>query len=108
VLWIRRFVLFHRARHPRELAEGEVNRFLTRQVVQVNVAASTQNQGLAAVLFFYEHVLEQPLNRLEGLVRARRPKRLPVVSTREEVEAVLAHLWMASPGWSAACSMVLG
>ncbi len=90
--WIRRFLLFHAHAHPRQLAEGDVNRFLTHLAVQQNVAASTQNQALAAVLFLYEHVLEQPLNRIEGVVRARRPKRLPVVLTPEEVGAVLAHL----------------
>ena len=92
VHWIRRFLLFHRPRHPRELQEGDVNRFLTQLAVERNVAASTQNQAPAAVLFLYEHVLEKPLNRIEGVVRARRPKRLPVVLTREEVGAVLAQL----------------
>ena len=57
-----------------------------------NVAASTQNQALAGVLFLYEHVLERPLDRIEGVVRARKPKRLPVVLTRDEVAAVLDHL----------------
>ena len=56
VHWIRRFLLFHTRRHPRELAEGDVNRFLTHLAVGENVAASTQNQALAAVLFLYEHV----------------------------------------------------
>ena len=74
--WIRRFILFHNRTHPRELAEGDVNRFLTHLAVKENVAASTQNQALAALLFLYEHVLEQPLNRIEGVVRERRPKRL--------------------------------
>ena len=92
VHWSSRFIQFHNGRHPRELAEPEVNRFLTHLAVQQNVAASTQNQALAALLFLYEHVLEKPLNRIEGVVRARRPKRLPVVLTREEVGAVLAHL----------------
>ena len=92
VHWIRRFLLFHTGRHPRELVEGDVNRFLTHLAVSKNVAASTRNQALAAVLFLYEHVLEQPLNRIEGVVRARRPKRLPVVLTRDEVEAVLAEV----------------
>jgi len=77
---------------PRELAEGDVNRFLTHLAMQQNVAASTQNQALAALLFLYEHVLQRPLDRIEGVVRARKPKRLPVVLTREEVEAVLAKL----------------
>ena len=56
------------------------------------MAASTQNQALAALLFLYEQVLEKPLDRIDGVVRARKPKRLPVVLTRDEVEAVLAHL----------------
>ena len=56
------------------------------------MAGSTQNQALAALLFLYQHVLEQPLNRMEGVVRARKAKRLPVVMTREEVEGVLAEL----------------
>ena len=59
--WIRHFLLFHNGTHTREMAEGDVNRFLTDLAVQKNVAASTENQALAAVLFLYEHVLEQPL-----------------------------------------------
>ncbi len=90
--WIRRFILFHACAHPRELAEGDVNRFLTHLAVKENVASSTQNQALAALLFLYEHVLGQPLKRIEGVVRARRPKRLPVVLARDEVGEVLEHL----------------
>jgi len=60
------------------------------------------------VLFLYEHVLEQPLNRIEGVVRARRPKRLPVVLTRDEVEAVLGPKWMVFHGWPARCCTVRG
>ena len=90
--WIRRFLAFHGGTHPSELAESDVNRFLTHLAVSENVAASTQNQALAAVLFLYEHVLEQPLDRIEGVVRARKPKRLPVVLTRGEVEAILTQL----------------
>jgi site-specific recombinase XerD len=73
VHWIRRFLLFHKGTHPRELAESNLNRFLTHLAVSENVAASTQNQALAAVLVLYEHVLEQPLDRIEGVVRARKP-----------------------------------
>ena len=90
--WIRRFLLFHAQAHPRELTEGDVNRFLTHLAVKENVAASTQNQALAALLFLYEHVLEQPLNRLEGVVRARKAKRLPTVLTPEEIDVVLDQL----------------
>jgi len=91
VHWIRRYIEFHDHQHPRQLSELGVNQFLTHLAVQEHVAASTQNQALSAVLFLYEHVLAQPLNRIEGVVRARRPKRLPVVLTVEEVARVMAH-----------------
>jgi integron integrase len=90
--WIRRFIEFHQHQHPRQLAESDVNGFLTHLAVKEHVAASTQNQALSAILFLYEHVLEQPLDRIEGVVRARRPKRLPVVLTVDEVSRVMAHL----------------
>ncbi len=90
--WIRRFILFHRPRHPRELSEADVNRFLTHLAVKEHVAASTQNQALAALLFLYDKVLEQPLDRIEGVIRARKPKRLPVVLTADEVARVMAYL----------------
>lgn len=92
VQWSKRFILFHGKRHPREMAETEVNAFLTHLAVEGNVAASTQNQALAALLFLYEHVLAQPLDRLDGVVRAKRPKRLPVILTRLEVQRILDHL----------------
>ena len=76
--WARRFILFHDKRHPQEMAEPEVNEFLTDLAVNGHVAASTQNQALCALLFLYEHVLERPLDRIDGVVRANRPKRLPV------------------------------
>jgi len=90
--WIRRFIEFHQHRHPRQLAEEDVNRFLTHLAVREHVAASTQNQALSAILFLYEHVLKQPLDRIEGVVRARRPKRLPVVLTIDDVSRVMDHL----------------
>lgn len=92
VAWCRRFILFHGKRHPQEMAEPEVNAFLTDLAVNGRVAASTQNQALCALLFLYEHVLDRPLDRLDGVVRAKRPKRLPVVLTRPEVRAVLTQL----------------
>ncbi|MEX0701991.1 MAG: phage integrase N-terminal SAM-like domain-containing protein [Planctomycetales bacterium] len=92
VHWIRRYIEFHPHQHPRMLRESDVHRFLAHLAVQKHVAASTRNQALSAVLFLYEHVLEQPLDRIEGVVRARRPKRLPVVLTVDEVSRVLAHL----------------
>lgn len=87
--WIGRFVRFFEGRHPRLLDGEDVNSFLTDLAVGRKVAAATQNQALAAILFLYRHVLDEPLEWIEGIVRARRPKRVPVVLTREEVEALL-------------------
>lgn len=90
--WIRRFIAFYAGRHPRELGEDEVNAFLTDLAVRRNVAASTQNQALAALLFLYAHVLEQPLDRIDGVVRAEKKKRLPTVLTPDEVAVMLNEL----------------
>jgi integron integrase len=92
VAWIRRFILFHGRRHPRELAGPDVEAFLTYLATQRNVAASTQAQALAAVLFLYKCVLNVNLPWLGEVVRASRPKRLPVVLARNEVRRVLAAL----------------
>jgi integron integrase len=89
--WCERFIRFHGIRHPAAMAEREVNAFLTHLAVERNVAASTQNQALCALLFLYDAVLGTPLDRL-NVVRANRPKRLPVVLTREEVRRLLAEL----------------
>jgi integron integrase len=89
VSWIRRFILFHHKRHPAEMGEPEINQFLTHLAVAENVAASTQNQALSAILFLYQEVLEADLDRVEGVVRAKKPRRLPEVLTREEVRACL-------------------
>jgi hypothetical protein len=91
VQWIRRFILFHGKRHPRELGAAEVQQFLTDLAVHGRVAASTQNQALNALVFLYTHVLEIDLGRLDA-VRARRGKRLPVVLSPEEVRATLAKI----------------
>jgi len=90
--WIRRYILFHAKRHPREMGAPEVSRFLTALAVEGMVTASTQNQALSALLFLYRHVLGVTLPWLDDLVRARRPRRLPVVLSRAEVGAVIAHL----------------
>jgi integrase len=92
VSWIRRFILFHGKQHPLNLREPAVNTFLTSLAVDRNVAASTQNQALAALLFLYDAVLDAPLDRLTGVVRARKPKRLPSVLSHEEVLRLLAAL----------------
>jgi integron integrase len=87
--WITRFILFHHKRHPRDMNAAEVEQFLTDLAVHGHVSASTQNQALNALVFLYKQVLEIDLGRLDA-VRARRPKRLPVVLAPEEVAAVLA------------------
>jgi integron integrase len=89
--WLRRFLRFHRMRHPREMGSAEVNAFLSHLAVELKVSASTQNQALAALLFLYRELLERDLD-LESVVRARTQKRLPVVLTPEEVRAVLVRL----------------
>jgi len=90
--WIRRFILFHGKRHPSEMGAREVEAFLTHLAVNGNVAASTQNQALAAILFLYKEVLEIELPWLDGITRAKKPPRLPVVLTETEVRTLLAQL----------------
>jgi integron integrase len=92
VVWITRYILFHKLRHPEEMAEAEVNQFLTHLAVKMEVAAATQNQALCALLFLYRHVLTRELGELGDVIRARRSKRLPVVLTREEVKVVFSQL----------------
>ena len=88
--WIRRFILFHGKRHPREMGAEEVRAFLTHLATERHVAASTQNQALSAILFLYERVLEQDPGWIEGVERAKKPLRLPVVLTQEEARVLLA------------------
>lgn len=90
--WIRRFILFHRKRHPKEMGAAEVEEFLTHLAVEGNVAASTQNQALGALLFLYRKVLEVELPWLQNVERAKKPQRLPVVLTKEEARALLAEM----------------
>ena len=90
--WCRRFILFHNKRRPNEMAAAEINAFLTHLAVVGQVVASTQNQAFSAILFLYREVLQVDPGRIEGVIRARRPKRLPVVLTRREVQPVLDRL----------------
>lgn len=92
VAWIKRFILFHNKRHPLEMGAAEINAFLTDLAVVGRVSASTQNQAFTALLFLYQKVLEVDPGRIAGVVRAVRPKRLPVVLTREEVRRVIEQL----------------
>jgi integron integrase len=90
--WVRRFVRFHGMRHPAELEPAAVSAFLSHLANEGHVSSSTQNQALSALLFLYRDVLETDFGWLEGVVRAKRPKRLPVVLSREEVRALLGEL----------------
>ncbi len=90
--WIRRFIFFHAKRHPREMGGPEVEAFLSDLAVAGRVAASTQNQALSALLFLYRDVLKVELPWLDGVVRAKRSQRVPVVLTENEVRGLLARL----------------
>lgn len=98
--WIRRFLLFHGMRSPRGMGKQEVEAFLSHLATGQSVSAATQNQALAAILFLYRDVLAIRLDWLDDVVRAKRPKRLPVVLTRDDVNRVLVHLhgekWIAA------------
>lgn len=90
--WIERFIRFHDLRHPREMGEAEVSAFLTHLARDGDVAASTQNQALSALLFPYKEMLKQEIGWLEDVERAKKPVRLPAVLTRDEVHKIFAHL----------------
>ena len=101
VQWVRRFILFHGKRHPETLAEADVVAFLTHLAVDRDVAASTQNQALNALIFLYRFVLERPLDELQGMARAKRPSRLPVVLSIKEIGELLSRL--PDRVWLVAC-----
>jgi integron integrase len=92
VHWIKRFIFFHNKRHPSEMAETEVAQFLSSLATESKVSASTQNQGLNAILFLYREVLRKNIGYVDCIIRAKRPRRLPVVLTKEEVKSVLGRL----------------
>jgi len=89
---IKRFIVFHKLRHPNEMGEPEIRAYLSHLAVDRNVAASTQNVALAALLFLYRDVLKKDLQQIQDVERARLPTRLPVVFTREEVKALMTQL----------------
>jgi integron integrase len=91
-LWVRRFIRFHGLRHPSDMAEPEINAFVTHLAVVQHVSASTQTQALSAILFLYRHVIRREVGALTDLVRAQKPRRLPIVLTADEVKSVLAEL----------------
>ncbi|MFK7916084.1 MAG: integron integrase, partial [Pseudomonadales bacterium] len=97
VHWIKRFIYYHRLKHPKTLGSQDVARFLTYLAVEQKVAASTQNQALNALSFLYRIVLRKPLDVTDKAIRAKRPQNLPVVLTELEVEQVLSQL--SGPQW---------
>jgi integron integrase len=92
VHWIRRFVLFHGRRHPKDLSAEHVREFLSALAVEAGVSASTQNQALAAIAFLYDGVLRHALPRIDGFAPAKRPRRVPVVLSQNEVREILRRL----------------
>jgi site-specific recombinase XerD len=88
--WIERFIRFHHLRHPKEMGEVEVSSFLTQLARDGRFAAATQNQALSALLFLYKHVLKQEIGWLNNVERVKRPVRVPVVLTRDEVHKILS------------------
>jgi integron integrase len=90
--WVKRYIRFNHMKHPSKLGGRDVSRFLTWLAVERKVSASTQNQALSALLFLYAEVLGRPLERIEDQVRAKRPKNLPVLLTRTEIQATLRQL----------------
>jgi integron integrase len=90
--WIKRYIVANDRRHPTDLGEAEVQRFLSALAVEEQVAAATQNQALAALTFLYARIVRRPLARIEGIAPARRSRHLPVVLSLAELRAILGHL----------------
>ena len=90
--WIKRYVWFHGKRHPKDLNAAHVRQFLTHLAVKGKVSASTQNQAFSALLFLYQQVMQQEIGLIENVERAKTPKRVPLVFTRDEARAVLGQL----------------
>jgi integron integrase len=90
--WIKRYIFFHNKRHPLEMAESKIAQFLSSLATEGRVSASTQNQALNALLFLYHEVLSKKIGLINGVVRAKRPQRLPVVLTKDEVKRVLDRM----------------
>src|SRR5215510_4759674 len=92
VTWIKRYILFHQKRHPREMGEAEIRSFISHLAVEGGVSASTQTVALSALLFLYRDVLKQDLPYVNKIERAQKPRRLPLVFTRDETKRILASL----------------
>src|SRR3990172_4591112 len=96
--WIKRFIFFHNKRHPAEMGEAKIAQFLSSLASDSHVSASTQNQAFNGLMFLYHEVLEKQIGLIQGVVRAKRSRRLPVVLTKEEVRHLMdfleSDLWL--------------
>jgi integron integrase len=92
VNWIKRFIIYHNKRNPIEMGDKEIREYLTKLAVKDKVAASTQNQALCAIIFLYKEVLKKKVGELENMIWSSRPKKLPVVFSKDEVRKVLNNL----------------
>jgi site-specific recombinase XerD len=90
--WVKRTIYFHNVRHPAEMVEPGINAFLTHLAVKEEISASTQNQAHSALLLIHRHVIGHEVGDLRAVIRARKPKSLPVVMTLNEVKAVLSNM----------------
>ncbi len=90
--WIKRFILFHHKKHPKDMGDEEVKQFLNYLAMERKVASATQNQALNALVFMYRHVLKQPIEQMQGLVYAKRKVNIPVVLSQNEVRCILSCL----------------
>jgi len=90
--WIKRYIYFHKKQHPKDMGERQISEFLTHLAVERKVASATQNQALCALVFLYREVLKKEIGEFENLIRAKKPQKLPVVFTREEVRQILLQL----------------
>lgn len=97
VEWVKRFIYFHDRKHPKDLGESNISAFLTHLAVERKVSSSTQNQALCAIVFLYKNVIKKEIGELDDLIRAKRPSKLPIVFTREEVRKILIQL--DGPRW---------
>jgi integron integrase len=91
-LWVIRYVRYHNLQHPLKLHEKDIVEFLNHLANELNLAASTQNQALSAIVFLYEHILNRPVEHLQHLKRAKKPKHLPVVLSENEAMAVISRM----------------
>ena len=92
VQWVKRFILFHNKKHPKDMGEKEITQFLSHLAVNRNISTSTQNQALCAIVFLYKNVLNKDLNEFGNIQWAKRPKRIPVVFSKNEMKQILDEM----------------